>query len=660
MDKVFLFRSNMIAVMSVGSLFGVLALFGGNSRQGMITLAGTYAVLAIMLLARKLLPIQACIYLISVLAFFAMFAPPAMRGDLPGSFTLFAGFNVAFGLYFQKKLTLFVAGLTNVAFLFSVFVLGIGMPAYHQTGDALTDLVTLNISLILLTILVASTEKFLNRVKQEALAKEVQTEEQQRMMDDLSQLVHAYVNNGDYEYRVDSAPYQNDNNVKLIEGINGVVQAATDDTQAILEVLSHINAGVLNPVMKPFPGKKAVANQAVDAFVASLANVKNEIVTMGKSLASGDLHISADANQYQGDWREIIENLNEIARAVSEPLGEIMSVMQRLDDGLMDKWVTGDYQGDFAVMKATVNSTIDNLNQIIGEISLVLQKIAKGDLTAHTTLTYKGEFTNIEASMNRIARSLHKTVGEIANVTERVVQNAKQIAYNATELSTGSVSQASAISQLNQTMEEVERQTKANVINATTASELSQNSTANANQGNASMEEMVDAMEQIRGSSASISQVVKTIQDIAFQTNLLSLNASVEAARAGEAGRGFAVVAEEVRNLARRSQIAATETESLVQSSVQRVETGVGIAKHTAGSLQAIVISADEVLDVTSNISSASSAQSQAISDVSAGLAHISEVVQKNSDATQETALSSQELNNQAELLRELVSFFQL
>ena len=478
--------------------------------------------------------------------------------------------------------------------------------------------------------------------------------------EDLVQFSHEAAVNGDIEYRINADKYQGGYK-EIVDGINGFADNFVDDMFVIFDLMENINQGKFDIMIKQMPGKKIVLNQKVDALLSNLNSVSAEVGVMIEAASvKGNLQFQIEDTKYEGDWRKIIKGLNGIASAVSAPIAEIRDVMTNISQGHFDLQVNGDYKGDFLKIKDSVNEVVNDINSYIYEIQQILGSIAAGDLTKNISRVFVGDFNEIKNSINDIISTLHRTMTEISVSSEQVLVGAGQISNTAADLANGAQEQASSIQELNASIDMINQQTQQNADNAQEANALSNKSTENAKVGNDAMKQMLDAMLQIKESSGNISQIVKTIQEIAFQSNLLALNASVEAARAGEHGKGFAVVADEVRTLAGRSQQAVEETTGLIKDSINHVDVGSDIAATTAESLRSIVASVNEVLQITNGISVSSKEQAEAVEQVVIGLNQISSVVQSNSAVSEETAAAAEELNSQAELLKQLVSYFKI
>lgn len=305
---------------------------------------------------------------------------------------------------------------------------------------------------------------------------------------------------------------------------------------------------------------------------------------------------------------------------------------------------------------------VTTLKDIIGDEDYLLSQMANGNFDLHTKIEeqYVGDFHSILLSIRTINTKLSAALGQIRSSAEQVSAGSDQVSNGAQALSQGASQQASAVQQLSDSILEISQQIKDNANHAATANVVAGAAGENIRSSSRQMSEMIGAMTEISDSSSQIGKIIKTIEDIAFQTNILALNAAVEAARAGAAGKGFAVVADEVRSLATKSSEAAKQTNLLIEDSVKSVGNGVKIADATAKSLAGVVDGAQEIIALISKITQASAEQSISIEQINLGIDQIALVVQTNSATSEESAAASEELNGQADMMKQMVSKFKL
>ena len=268
--------------------------------------------------------------------------------------------------------------------------------------------------------------------------------------------------------------------------------------------------------------------------------------------------------------------------------------------------------------------------------------------------------SRIREALEQILGALNSMMGQINVSAEQVSCGSEQVSAGAQALSQGASEQAATVEELAVSMDDITRQIAANAKRSAQAGSRATAVSMETVESNRRMQELLEAMGEIRDGSREIAMIAKTIEEIAFQTNILSLNASVEAARAGEAGRGFAVVANEVRNLAVKSAEASGNTAVLIENSLRAVRGGVRMADDTAKSLQNVVEGVKYIEESIRGITEASGAQAGSAEQVSQGIEQISSVVQVNSATAEESAAASEELSAQAQLLKELIRKFRL
>lgn len=355
------------------------------------------------------------------------------------------------------------------------------------------------------------------------------------------------------------------------------------------------------------------AAQALGRIARTLLEMQRRAAALDAAASAGDLQSAFETDGFDGVYGQIMQSMGHLRTEMARPGLELLTVLEKMVKCNLAVSMTGDYQGDYKTMADQLNAALSTYNDLLYDIN----KMAK-----------------------------------------QVLAGTKEIAQSAQELSGHTAEQASAIEQLNVSMNGISSKVRENAESAARASSLAVGAKGTAVTGNDEMKEMLVAMNEIDASSENISKVIKVIDDIAFQTNILALNAAVEAARAGEYGKGFAVVAEEVRNLAGRCANAAQETTHLIEGSLQRVEHGTGIANRTSAALSEILENNTGVDSLVEKIAGASHQQAQDISQIKQGIEQVSGAVQLNSATSETSAVTCRELTGKAETLKGLIDKF--
>lgn len=340
------------------------------------------------------------------------------------------------------------------------------------------------------------------------------------------------------------------------------------------------------------------------------------------------------------------------------PIHGVVTAARQMVNGDLNIDVVVTSNDEIGELGTVFNDTVCYLHDIISEISHILDEMANGNLAVATECTYHGDFDQIRVSITNIIENMNEVIGGISMAADQVAAGSTQVANGAQLLANGAVEQNEQVDELVSRIQQVSSVTKNNAAECTSASQITMTVAQKLEESNQYMHQMVEAMSRINNSSEQIGKIIKTIEDIAFQTNILALNAAVEAARAGTAGKGFAVVADEVRNLASKSAEAASQTTTLIESSMLAVENGTRIAHETEQSLQEVVDTANQITTIIEDIVRLSEEQAVEIEHISDGVETISHVIQSNSATAEQSAATSQELSGQANTMNDLVDKF--
>lgn len=352
-----------------------------------------------------------------------------------------------------------------------------------------------------------------------------------------------------------------------------------------------------------------------------------------------------------------------VSMGISRPLKKLSVIANKIAEGNLDVKVDVKSSDETGLVAQAMSNTVAKLKSYIdyiNEISLVLNQISENNLVFELKYDYTGDFSKLKDSLLRIRSTLTRTIDQITDTSYQVADRASQVSGGSQALAQGAQEQASSLEELVATITNISDQVSQNAKDASGAEEMVGSVSGKLKESNQKMQDLITAIQDISTRSGEIGKIIKTIEDIAFQTNILALNAAVEAARAGEAGKGFAVVASEVRSLASKSAEAAQSTTSLIEGTIHAVDNGTRIADEAAVSLTEVVNNASSVLQTITRISQASENQADSIAQVTIGLNQISEVVQTTTSTADASAAASAQLSGQADALKELVSQFNL
>lgn len=359
----------------------------------------------------------------------------------------------------------------------------------------------------------------------------------------------------------------------------------------------------------------------------------------------------------------VMRSIDKSAYALSKPIAELNETASRLAEGDLDVELNVMAKNEIGELAESIRATVARLKEYIAylkEASGALDQIADGKLEIHLEQEYVGEFRQLKEALLHISSSMNDVMKNISASSQTVTSSAGDLANAAQQLAEGSGTQAAAVEELVATATSVAEQVEESKKDALQSAEETQKVTAMMEQSQDKMQEMMEAVQKIHETSKQVVGIIATIEEIADQTNLLSLNASIEAARAGEAGKGFAVVADEIGKLAQESSKAANMTRELIGVSMEEINKGNQIADHVMDSLKTAVEAVDNVNGMIQKTAGNAADQAQSMEQIRVGIEEISQGVQDNSAIAEESSATSEELASQATLLNELVQHFEL
>ncbi|WWR18199.1 methyl-accepting chemotaxis protein [Lachnospiraceae bacterium JLR.KK009] len=484
------------------------------------------------------------------------------------------------------------------------------------------------------------------------IAMEDEAEKTETYMSDMDKELDLLSENGDWLFANFTGSKElldafSDKITRAVEMQHTVLELVNTDREAAQAMLLNEYQPLVDEAVDALIKISEVAEESAETDFDETVKMQEELILLQLGLAGGALLITVILSLY-------------LTRSITKPLREIEKSAEKIVDGDFEIAISYKSRDELGRLADAFRKMAETLKDVVTDASRLLSEMADGNFDVRTRAEehYVGEFQGLLSSIRKLNRDLSITLGQINRSADQVAAGSDQVSIGAQALSQGSTEQAAAVEELATTIAGISTQVKDTATDALEAKKQSTMAGDEAEECNQQMRDMMNAMEEITRTSDEIGKIIKTIEDIAFQTNILALNAAVEASRAGTAGKGFAVVADEVRNLASKSSVASQNTAELIESSIKAVSRGTQIADSTAQSLVKVVDEVRSASGKVDKIADAAEEQAGAIEQVTLGINQISSVVQTNSATAEESAAASQELSEQADMLKQLVAKF--
>ncbi len=446
----------------------------------------------------------------------------------------------------------------------------------------------------------------------------------------------------------------------IVNEINALINRAANDIKNIMECVEEYSEGNIDFKCARFSGEKEAINIGFDKLQNNIKNVLNQTHFLTNSVAKGQLEQRADLYEFNGEWKKIIEGLNDVMDAIENPLNEFIFVLSCIEKADFSKRISLKYEGRFADISNAVNKTSNSLNYYINKISESLNRIAERKINFKITEEYIGEFNFIKESITLILDNFNLLITDIDNSSELVKNKTKLLTNSSHNISEGVYTQSEAIQKLNLIADNILSDVEDTENKVKNAGNIIKQSKEFSETVKLQMDELLQTLNEINEAATFNISIINSINDIAFQSNILAVNASIEAARAGRYGKGFAIVAKEIEALANRSRKYVVQSQEILNASVEKANKGYITAQNTAFSVNNIIENIEQAYSDIDSLIELSEENSKSVKYMDDNINKISDAANKNLEEANITEANSKELSKSAFTLKEKISEFSL